>query len=536
MDLRKIINGVKLTCGLFAIIILHPGLGASLPVYTIIMFDTIGEVYTMNSERFSEGLSFDDVLLRPERSDVLPGETDLRTRFTRNVNLNMPLISASMDTVTESRMAIAIAQEGGIGVIHKNLTIDEQALEVDKVKRSQAGIIAHPFTLTPDKSVQDAENLMAMYHVSGVPITNEEGILVGILTNRDLRFLDDYSVRICDVMTKEDLITVPPGTKLDDAKKLLHRHRIEKLPIVSEDGKLQGLLTIKDIKKVKDFPDSCRDSLGRLYVAAAIGVGKGELDRAEALIDAEVDVLVLDSAHGHNRMVIDSVRKVKEKFPEIDIVAGNIVTSEAAKDLIDVGADAVKVGVGPGSICTTRVIAGAGMPQLTAVLDVVEEASKHGVPVIADGGIKYSGDIAKALAAGADSVMIGGLFAGTEESPGETVLYEGRTFKVYRGMGSIKAMQKGSKTRYLHLDDKEMSMKIAPEGVEGRVPYRGPLSDYVAQLLGGIRSGMGYCGCRNIGELHTKTHFVRITASGLRESHPHDITITEEPLNYQMLR
>jgi len=487
------------------------------------------------SQRFPTGLSFDDVLLRPERSDVLPRDIDVTTRFTRNISLNIPLVSAAMDTVTESRLAIAIAQEGGIGVIHKNLTITEQAAEVDRVKRSQAGIITDPITLSPEQSVQDAEDLMARYHVSGVPITEDNGKLVGILTNRDLRFQEDWSVPISSVMTKANLVTALPGTNIEEAKRLLHEHRIEKLPIVTSDGTLVGLITIKDINKARDFPDSCKDEKGRLRVAAAIGVGRGELERARALVEAHVDALVVDTAHGHTDLVIDTIRAVKEALPDIDVVAGNIVTPEAAKDLIEAGADAVKVGVGPGSICTTRVIAGAGIPQLTAVLDVAKVASKHGIPVIADGGVRYSGDITKAIAAGADSVMVGGLFAGIEESPGETVLFEGRTFKVYRGMGSVKAMQRGSKTRYMQ-SDIEQASKLVPEGVEARVPYRGALSDYVYQLIGGMRSGMGYCGCRSIRELQTRTHFIQVTAAGVRESHPHDVTITEEPPNYQVQR
>ncbi|MBN2309826.1 MAG: IMP dehydrogenase [Candidatus Hydrogenedentes bacterium] len=487
-----------------------------------------------SNERFTEGLSFDDVLLRPARSNVLPRDVDLTTRLTPRIALNTPLVSAAMDTVTEARLAIAIAQEGGIGIIHKNLSIEDQAGEVDRVKRSQAGIISAPFTLRPENSVQDAEDLMAKYHVSGVPITDERGILVGILTNRDLRFLEDYSVPIAHVMTKDNLVTVPPGTDFQRAKELLHKHRIEKLPIVESDGRLVGLITIKDIIKARDFPNRCCDEKGRLRVGAALGAGAGEVERAQALIDAHVDVLVVDTAHGHTQMVLDTVAAVKDAFPEIDVVAGNVVTAEGAEDLIRAGADAVKVGVGPGSICTTRVVAGAGMPQLTAVLDVASAASKSGVPVIADGGIRYSGDIVKAIAAGADSVMIGSLFAGTEESPGETVLYEGRTYKVHRGMGSVKAMARGSKTRYLQFE--KDPAKFVPEGVEGRVPFRGSLASYVHQLVGGLRSGMGYCGCHTIEELKRDARFVRVTQAGIRESHPHDVTITEEPPNYQLLR
>jgi IMP dehydrogenase len=486
-------------------------------------------------DRISEGFSFDDVLLKPAKSDVLPSAIDLRTLFTRHVPLNIPVASAAMDTVTESRLAIALAQEGGIGVIHRNLTIEEQALEVDRVKRSQAGIISDPFTLTPERPVREAEDLMERYHVSGVPITDKNGKLVGILTNRDLRFQEDWEQPIGEVMTKDRLVTVPPGTTMEEAKKLLHKHRIEKLPIVDERGHLQGLLTIKDINKLRDFPNANRDDMGRLRVAAAIGVTPGELDRAKALIASHVDALVVDTAHGHGQMVADMVRKVKAKFPGVDLVAGNVVTAEGARDLIEAGVDAVKVGVGPGSICTTRIISGAGMPQLTAVLNVVGVAREKGVPVIADGGIRYSGDVAKALAAGAHSVMIGSLFAGTAESPGETVLFEGRTFKEYRGMGSIKAMQRGSKARYMQHDVAETG-KLVPEGVEARVPYRGNLASTVHQLMGGVRSGMGYCGCRNLEELRTKTEFIRISAASVAESHPHSITITEEPPNYQMPR
>ena len=487
-----------------------------------------------DGERFPHGLSFDDVLLRPARCSVLLGDIDLATQITRNVSVNIPLVSAAMDTVTEARLAIAIAQEGGVGVIHKNLTPQDQAMEVDRVKRSQAGIITDPITLQPKNSVEEAETLMARYHVSGVPITDEKGKLVGILTNRDLRFQEDYSVSIETVMTKENLITVPPGTTIEEAKRLLHQHRIEKLPIVTEDGTLVGLITIKDIMKARDFPNSCKDDKGRLRVAAAIGVGEAELDRARALVAARVDILVIDTAHGHTDMMVGMIRMLKEALPDVDLIAGNVVTAEGAKDLIEAGADAVKVGVGPGSICTTRVVAGAGMPQLSAVLDVAMVAKEKGVPVIADGGIRYSGDITKAIAAGANTVMIGGLFAGTEESPGDTILYEGRTYKVHRGMGSVKAMQRGSKARYMQFDIDQAS-KLVPEGVEARVPYRGPLAECVYQLMGGLRAGMGYCGCADIHELQTETQFICITPSGLRESHPHDVTITEEPPNYQIL-
>lgn len=488
------------------------------------------------NSRVTKGFSFDDVLLCPARSEVLPRDVDTTTRLARGLRLNIPLLSAAMDTVTESRLAIALAQEGGMGVIHKNLTVEEQASEVDRVKRSQAGIISQPFTLSPKHSLQDAEDLMARYHVSGVPITDPDtGRLVGILTNRDLRFEQDYSVEIATAMTpRERLVTVPPNTTHEEAKRLLHKHRIEKLPIVGEDDRLIGLITIKDIIKARDYPQRFTDAKGRLCVGAAIGVGAGEVERAAALIEAGVDALVVDSAHGHSVMVAAMVRDVRKAFPDIPLIAGNVVTAAGAEDLIAAGVDAVKVGVGPGSICTTRIVAGVGVPQFTAVLNVAEACRKHDIPVIADGGIKYSGDIAKAIAAGADSVMIGSLFAGTEESPGETVLYEGRTFKVIRGMGSLKAMQKGSKARYMQFDTD--TNKLVPEGIEGRVPYRGSLSEYVHQLIGGLRAAMGYCGCRDVATMQREPHFVQITASGLRESHPHDITITEDAPNYQVLR
>ena len=488
-----------------------------------------------SADRFREGLSFDDVLIKPAKSDVLPREVNVQSLFSRRVPLNVPIVSAGMDTVTEARLAIAIAQEGGIGVIHKNLTIDEQAAEVDRVKRSQAGIITQPFTLSPTHSVQDAEDLMARYHVSGVPITDDQNRLVGILTNRDLRFQDDYTVPISAVMTKEGLVTVAPGTTFDEAKKLLHKHRIEKLPIVDKDGKLKGLLTIKDINKARDFPNSNNDALGRLRVAAAIGVTDEDLDRAKALVAVEVDALVIDTAHGHSAAVTRMLARVKEAFPDVDVVAGNIISADAASELIAAGADGVKVGVGPGSICTTRIVSGAGMPQLTAILDVASQAREHQIPIIADGGIRYSGDITKALAAGADSVMIGSLFAGTAESPGDTVLFEGRTYKVYRGMGSIKAMQRGGKARYRQYDV-DQANKLVPEGVEGRVPFRGQLAESIHQLVGGLRSGMGYVGASTLTELRTRAEFIRMTASGMRESHPHSITITEEPPNYQVPR
>lgn len=480
----------------------------------------------------SKGLSFDDVLLIPNSSDILPADVDLSTRVSRNIRINIPLISAAMDTVTESAMAIALAREGGIGVIHKNLTPQEQAEEVEKVKRSQAGMISDPFSLRPSQTLQDAEDIMAKYHISGVPVTESNGKLVGILTNRDMRFQTDYTQKIADVMTKDNLVTAPPGTTLQEAKAILHKHRIEKLPICDNKGFLKGLITFKDISKALDFPNSALDSSGQLLVGAAVSTGPGELERAEALIAAGVDLLVVDSAHGHGRLIIEMVKTIKQRFPHCDVVAGNIVTPEAAKALIDAGADGLKVGVGPGSICTTRVVAGVGVPQFTAVVNVVAEAKKHNIPVIADGGIKYSGDIVKALAAGAESVMIGSLFAGTKESPGDIITHKGRNYKVHRGMGSIKAMEKGSQSRYMQFGVERK--KLVPEGIEGRVPFRGPLADYVFQLLGGIRSGMGYCGSQEIPQLQERARFVQISSAGLRESHPHDVTITEEPLNYQI--
>ncbi len=486
-------------------------------------------------ERISEALSFDDVLLEPAYSSVLPRDADVSTRLAGNIKLNIPILSAAMDTVTESRLAIAIAREGGLGVIHKNLTIEEQASEVDQVKRSQSGVITQPFTLSPNNTLADAEDLMSRYRISGVPITDEHGILVGILTNRDLRFEENFSRKIFEIMTpKERIVTVPPGTTLDEAKQILHKHRIEKLPIVDEQGRLKGLLTVKDIIKARDFPNRCVDEMGRLRVGAAIGVGEDELPRIDTLVEANVDVLVIDSAHGHSRLVIEMVSLVKKRHPQIPVIAGNVVTAEGAQALIDAGVDAVKVGVGPGAICTTRVVTGVGVPQITAVINAVSVCKRNNIPVISDGGIKYSGDIAKAIAAGADSVMIGSLFAGTEESPGERVLYEGRTYKLVRGMGSIKAMQKGSKTRYMHFDTE--TTKLVPEGIEGRVPYRGALGDVIHQLVGGLRAAMGYCGCPNIKSLQENTKLIRITFAGIKESHPHDITITEDAPNYQIPR
>ena len=479
-------------------------------------------------EKFvKEGLTFDDVLLIPGKSDVLPKEVCLRSRLAREIYLNTPIMTAAMDTVTEARMAIAIAREGGIGIIHKNMTIERQAEEVDKVKRSENGVIVNPFFLGPENYVYDADELMGKYRISGVPIV-EKGKLVGIITNRDMRFLSDYNVKIREVMTKDNLVTAPVGTTLEQAKEILSRHRVEKLPLVDADGFLKGLITIKDIEKAVQYPNSARDSRGRLLCGAAIGVTADVLDRAAALAESQVDALVLDSAHGHSKGILDCVGKVKAAFPDIALIAGNIATGEAARDLIEAGADAVKVGIGPGSICTTRVVAGIGVPQITAVFDVAQAAAQYGIPVIADGGIKYSGDIVKALAAGGNVVMLGSLLAGCEESPSDSEIYQGRQFKVYRGMGSLGAMSMGSTDRYFQQDSK----KLVPEGVEGRVPYKGPVSDTVYQMVGGIRAGMGYVGCHTIEEMHEKAQFVRITGAGLKESHPHDIYITKEAPNY----
>ena len=482
----------------------------------------------MSKKFVKEGLTFDDVLLIPAESNCTPNMVSLKTRLAGDIYLNTPIITSAMDTVTEANMAIAIAREGGIGVIHKNMSIEKQADEVDKVKRSENGVIVNPFSLTADKLVSEADELMGKYRISGVPIVDEKGKLVGILTNRDLRFLSDYSTPIKEVMTKENLVTAPVGTDLKGAQKILMQHKIEKLPIVDENGILKGLITIKDIEKAVQYPNSARDKAGRLLCGAAIGVAANMMERAEALVDAQVDVLVLDSAHGHNINIVNAVREVKKAFPNTPVIAGNIATAEAAEALIEAGADCVKVGIGPGSICTTRVVAGIGVPQITAIYDAACAAAKHNIPVIADGGIKYSGDIVKALAAGANVVMLGSLLAGCEESPGETEIYQGRQFKVYRGMGSLGAMACGSKDRYFQ----ENARKLVPEGVEGRVPYKGPVSDTIFQLIGGIRSGMGYTGCETIEMLHEKAQFVRITGAGLRESHPHDIYITKEAPNY----
>ncbi|MCR5143396.1 MAG: IMP dehydrogenase [Ruminococcus sp.] len=484
---------------------------------------------TNYEEKFGkQGLTFDDVLLIPAESSVTPNMISLKTKLTADITLNTPIITSAMDTVTESKMAIAIAREGGIGIIHKNMTIEQQADEVDKVKRSENGVIQNPFSLTADRTVDEADQLMGKYKISGVPIVDDKGKLVGILTNRDLRFITDYTTKIGDVMTKDHLVTAPVGTTLADAKTILMDHKIEKLPIVDDNGMLRGLITIKDIEKAVQYPNSARDKKGRLLCGAAIGVTDDVLDRAKALVDAQVDVLVLDSAHGHSLNIINCIKKVKAAFPDTPVIAGNIATAEAAEALIEAGADCIKVGIGPGSICTTRIVAGIGVPQITAVYDVACVAAKYNIPVIADGGIKYSGDIVKALAAGANVVMLGSLLAGCEEAPGEMEIYQGRSFKVYRGMGSIAAMQKGSKDRYFQTGSK----KLVPEGVEGRVPYKGAVSDTIFQLCGGIRAGMGYCGSPDIETLHTKSQFVRITGAGLKESHPHDIYITKEAPNY----
>ena len=484
----------------------------------------------MSSKVTGEALTFDDVLLLPQESDVLPPDVNTTTRLTREIRLGIPLLSAAMDTVTSARLAIALARQGGLGVIHKNLSPRDQAQEVDRVKRSESGMISDPVTLEPDRPVSEALELMREFHISGIPITKNRK-LVGILTNRDLRFIRDYGARVEMIMTKENLVTVPEGTTMDEAKALLHEHRIEKLPVVDRDGYLKGLITVKDMKKRLMHPNACKDERGRLRVGAAIGVGADRDARLEALGTVGVDVVVIDTAHGHSSNVIRVLENVKKNYPSIPVIAGNVATAEAVKALIGVGVDAVKVGIGPGASCTTRVIAGVGVPQFTAVEKCAEAASKGGVPIIADGGIKYSGDVAKAIGAGAESVMVGSLFAGTKESPGETVLFEGRYYKVYRGMGSIEAMRSGSKDRYFQ-EGVEIESKLVPEGVEGRVPYRGPLADTVFQLVGGLRSGMGYCGAKSIDEFRKNARFVRVTQAGMRESHPHDMVVTKEAPNY----
>lgn len=484
----------------------------------------------MEGKLVKEGLTYDDVLLIPQKSAVLPHTVNIKTKLTKKITLNVPIVSAGMDTVTESKLAIAIAREGGIGIIHKNMSIEHQALEVDKVKRCEHGVIVDPFSLTPDHKVKDAEQLMARYRISGVPIVNEKHQLVGIITNRDIRFEPNMEADIKDVMTKDNLITAHADISMEDAGSILRKHKIEKLPLIDENNVLKGLITIKDIEKQVKYPNRATDSRGRLLAGAAVGIGSDMMDRVAALVKAGVDVVGLDSAHGHSVNIIEAVRTIKKAYPELDVIAGNVATAEATVDLIEAGADCVKVGIGPGSICTTRVVAGIGVPQITAVYDCAQAAKPYGIPVIADGGIKFSGDIPKAIAAGADVVMLGSLFAGTEESPGEIVMYQGRSFKTYRGMGSTAAMEAGSKDRYFQNE----TTKFVPEGVEGRVPYRGYLKDIIYQLIGGLRSGMGYCGTGTIEDLQNNGKFIRITNAGLKESHPHDIAITKEPPNYSI--
>lgn len=476
------------------------------------------------------GFTFDDVLLLPAKSDILPRDADISTQLTRSIRINIPLLSSAMDTVTEAAMAIAIAREGGIGIVHRAMSPQMQATEIDKVKKSESGMIIDPITIAPEAPISEAMKLMEKYRISGVPAT-VEGKLVGIITNRDLRFETKLTKKVSDVMTKERLVTAPVGTGLDRAKKLLHKYKIEKLPIVDKDFNLKGLITIKDIEKRRKYPNACKDDKGRLRVGAAVGVGEEALLRAELLTKAGVDVIVIDTAHGHTKAVIETLKLIKKAFG-IDVIAGNIATPEGLTDLIKAGADAVKLGIGPGSICTTRIVAGAGVPQITAIMNCYTVSNKYNVPIISDGGVKYSGDITKALAAGAHSVMIGGLFAGTDESPGETILYQGRSYKVYRGMGSLGAMQQGAKDRYMQEDVE--AQKLVPEGVEGRVPNKGPLSQSVHQLMGGLRAGMGYCGCKKLSELRKKAKFIRITNAGLRESHVHDVIITKEAPNYRI--
>jgi IMP dehydrogenase len=486
----------------------------------------------MPQTRIRLGLTFDDVLLVPRKSKVLPREADVRTRLTRGIDLNVPLLSAAMDTVTESDMAIALAREGGMGIVHKNMSILKQAEEVDKVKRSESGMIVNPITLRPDKTVADAHEVMDKYSISGIPIVDDDNMLIGILTNRDLRFEPNQSMLVYDIMTKEKLVTAPLGTTLEEAESILQEHRIEKLPVVDKKGRLRGLLTFKDIMKKKHHPNAAKDTFGRLRVGAAVGIASDTMDRVKALVDAAVDIVVIDTAHGHSFGVLEMVRKVKKQFPDLQVVAGNVATAAAVEDLIKAGADAVKVGIGPGSICTTRVVTGVGVPQVTAIMDCAEMAAKYDVPIIADGGIKQTGDVPKALAAGADTVMIGSMFAGLEESPGEKVLYEGRRYKMYRGMGSISAMKEGSKDRYFQ-DVEDDIKKLVPEGIEGMVPYRGKLEEIVYQLIGGLRAAMGYCGVANIADLKSRAEFMQITTAGLKESHPHDVFITKEAPNYQ---
>ncbi|ASK61754.1 IMP dehydrogenase [Virgibacillus phasianinus] len=489
----------------------------------------------MREDKFAkEGLTFDDVLLVPARSEVLPKDVEVKTKLTENLKLNTPFISAGMDTVTEAEMAIAMARQGGFGVVHKNMSIEDQAEQVDRVKRSESGVITNPFFLTPEHQVYDAEHLMGKFRISGVPIVNnqEEQQLVGILTNRDLRFIQDYSILIHEVMTSENLVTAPVGTTLDEAEKILQQYKIEKLPLVDDSGVLKGLITIKDIEKVIEFPNAAKDAQGRLLVGAAVGVTVDAMKRIEHLVNSGVDAIVIDTAHGHSKGVIDQVKRVREAYPDLDIIAGNVATAEATKELIEAGVSVVKVGIGPGSICTTRVVAGVGVPQITAVNDCAMAAAEYGVPVIADGGIKYSGDVVKALAAGAHAVMLGSMFAGVAESPGDTEIFQGRQYKVYRGMGSVGAMKAGSKDRYFQ--ESEETKKLVPEGIEGRVAFKGPLEDTIHQMLGGLRAGMGYCGTGTIDSLRNDARFIRITNAGLRESHPHDVQITKEAPNYSV--
>jgi IMP dehydrogenase len=483
----------------------------------------------MITAEIAEGLTFDDVLLRPARSEVTPAEADTRTRLTRNIELHIPVVSSAMDTVTEAHLAIALAQQGGIGIIHRNMAADRQAEEVDRVKRSESGMIVDPVTIEPERKIHEALEVMARYRISGIPVT-KNGRLVGILTNRDLRFESRYDLPISEVMTKDDLITVPVGTTLEDAQKILHKHRVEKLLVVDDHYNLKGLITVKDIQKKLKYPNAAKDRQGRLRVGAAIGSTGDYLERAQELVRMKVDVIAVDSAHGHSYRVMDAVKTLKNKLPEVEVVAGNVASYEGARDLISLGVDGIKVGIGPGSICTTRVVSGAGVPQITAIADCARATREAGVPLISDGGVKYSGDITKAIAAGADSVMIGSLFAGTDESPGETILYQGRTFKTYRGMGSMGAMSQGGAERY----SQESSGKLVPEGIEGRVPHKGPLADMVYQLVGGLKAGMGYCGCRTISEMQERARFLRVTVAGLREGHVHDVIITKEAPNYRL--
>ncbi len=485
----------------------------------------------VRDNHFKEALTFDDVLLEPAKSDVIPSEVDITTRLTRNIPLNIPLLSAAMDTVTDSRMAIALAQQGGIGIIHKNMPIESQADEIGRVKRSESGMIVNPITMSPDQKIHEAMAVMKKYRISGLPIT-QDGKLVGILTNRDLRFETRMDLKISDLMTRHNLITVPVGTTLEKAKSILHRHRVEKLPVVDSKHRLKGLITVKDIQKRIAYPNACKDSLGRLRVGAAVGATGDYLERATGLVKAGVDVIVVDTAHGHSARVIAAVKQLKRKFPEVDLIAGNVATEEGAKALARAGADALKIGMGPGSICTTRVVTGAGVPQITAILSCAKVTRRLGIPLIADGGVKYSGDVTKAIAAGADSVMVGSLFAGTDESPGETVLYQNRSYKVYRGMGSLEAMKAGSRDRYGQ-EGTFYEGKLVPEGIEGMVPYKGSVEVMIPQLTGGLRAGMGYCGCRNIEELKARARFIRVTSFGLKESHVHDVLVTKEAPNYR---